>query len=290
MNYKLEYITRIFEKTSKKRIENYVVTRIWHLLNNDDVHMIPQQYVYRQSEQYALTDLYFPQVNLHVEVNEPAHYKSQENINADLQRKKEIEQQTGHVLRVIDCREPLIKIHEQIDGIINEINSVISEQKKNGLFQPWRPDIERTPEYWRNKKNISIEDDLCLNNIEDICKLFSIDPNKTKRGFLRLGGIMYSQEDNLKLWWPSEKSRQGWINKLDLDSKLITETHTDLNKRSEHFAKYKKTKEKRIVFFHHKDLLGLVSYKFMGVYCYDTERSKPEIGTVWKLHSNTFER
>ena len=91
MSYKLDYISRLLQRTSSKRIEHYVISRIWHLLDNYEVKMTPQQYVTREVSQYALTDVYFPQIGLHVEANEPAHYESVDKINRDLKRQQEIE-------------------------------------------------------------------------------------------------------------------------------------------------------------------------------------------------------
>lgn len=50
MDYKLEYITRFFEKTSNKRIETYVLTRIWGKIDDLDIKIIPQQYISRTEE------------------------------------------------------------------------------------------------------------------------------------------------------------------------------------------------------------------------------------------------
>ncbi|WP_027000749.1 AbaSI family restriction endonuclease [Eisenibacter elegans] len=76
MNYKVEYITRLFQKTSSKAIENYCLTRLWHRLDNDEIKFVPQQYVNRHTDKYALTDVYLLQFKIHIEVNEPAHYTS----------------------------------------------------------------------------------------------------------------------------------------------------------------------------------------------------------------------
>ena len=57
---KREYIIRQIAKTNKKKYENYVVTRIFHRLNRDDVKFMTQQFVNRP-EGHALTDMYFPQ-------------------------------------------------------------------------------------------------------------------------------------------------------------------------------------------------------------------------------------
>lgn len=282
MNYKLDYITRLFQKTSKKAIESYVLSRLWHRLDNDEIKIIPQQYVNRHKHKYALTDVYFPQFKIHVEVNERAHYESEERIQNDKKRKEEIEMQTGHKVYEIDCRKSLKEIHAKVDQIVKVINVSLIEQHRLNTFKPWNPDEERSVEYWRRKNVISGKDEVCLNNIEDICNLFNADFKKTKRGYLRLGGISHPEKNNVILWWPSEKSRKGWLNYLDEENKTITETHSDNNKKEEHYINHLNSQELRYVFYHSKDILGLVSYKFEGVFAYDSERSTPEIGTVWK--------
>ena len=55
MNYKLEYITRMLTKISHKRLESYVIHRIWNTLDNPDVHFVFQQYVVRKEGKEADT-------------------------------------------------------------------------------------------------------------------------------------------------------------------------------------------------------------------------------------------
>lgn len=288
MKYKVEYITRLFQRTSSKAIESYCLTRLWHRLDNDEIKIVPQQYVNRHTDKYALTDVYLPQFKIHIEVNEPAHYTSPERIQADEQRKQQVEKNTGHRLYVIDCRQDLSEIHKQIDDIVQIINTSLLEQKKTGVFKPWQPDIERNPEFWKVKSNITEADEISFSNIEDICKLFDADFNKTKRGYLRLGGLPHPKNKRYLLWWPSEKSRQGWLNKLSSDDQEIIETHSDDIKRTNHFNNLLNSQEIRIVFFHYKDILGLTSYRFKGIYAYDNVKSTPETGTVWKRISNSL--
>lgn len=286
MDNKVEYITRLFQRTSSKAIENYCLTRLWHKLDNDEIKIIPQQYVGRHTDKYALTDIYLPQFKLHIEVNEPAHYVSNDRILADEMRKKEIEKNTGHKLLVIDCRPDLKEIHKQIDDIVTEINNQVTIQKKNGTFKPWQPDIESNPNHWKNIGTIKTSDEIWFRNIEDICKLFDADFNKTKRGFQRRGGIFHPNSNTHLLWWPSEKTRSGWLNTLSQDEREIIETHSDSNTKATHYNNHLNSPQKRIVFFHHKDLLGLTSYKFKGVFAYDSSKSSPSIGTVWKMVEN----
>lgn len=288
MDYKLNYISRLLQRTSSKRIEHYVISRIWHLLDNYDIKMTPQQYVSRKPLKYALTDIYFPQIGFHVEVNEPAHYSSVEGISGDLKRQKEIEENTGHKVFVIKCTESLEEIHKQIDQLVSEINRTVREQKEKGTFKPWRPENEHNPNYWRKKGFINTSDEVSFHTIEHICSLFDADYKKTKRGFLRKGAIENPNNPNQIIWWPAEHKRSGWINNFDEIEGTITETHSDPEKKSKHYHHNKTRTYIRIVFYHYKDILGLTNYKYVGVFTNDTEKSNPEIGTVWKRIGNEF--
>lgn len=288
MNYKVEYISRLFQKTSAKAIENYCLTRLWHKLDNDEIQFVIQQYVNRYTNKYALTDLYLPQFKIHIEVNEPAHYSSPSQIQKDEIRKQQIEKNSGHKIYVIDCRKNLSDIHKQIDNIVHIVNNSIVEQKNMGLFKPWQPDIERNPEFWKVQTRISVADDISFSSIEDICQLFDADFNKTKRGYLRLGGLPHPKNNRYLIWWPSEKTRQGWLNKLSSDDQEIIETNLNDAKRIKHFNDCLNTEEKRIVFFQYKDILGFTSYRFKGVYAYDNFKSTKDKGVVWKRMNHSI--
>ncbi|MFO8067398.1 MAG: hypothetical protein R6U11_07440, partial [Bacteroidales bacterium] len=69
---KLDYIARQLSRARKKRYEHYVTTRIWHLLNDLTIKLVTQQYV-KRPEGRALTDIYFPQLQIHIEIDENHH-------------------------------------------------------------------------------------------------------------------------------------------------------------------------------------------------------------------------
>ena len=69
---KYDYIKSQLWRARNKRDENYVINRFWHKLDLPDVKIVTQQYVTRP-DGHALTDMYLPQFNLHVEVDEPHH-------------------------------------------------------------------------------------------------------------------------------------------------------------------------------------------------------------------------
>jgi len=282
MNYKAEYITRLFKRTKLKAYENYVISRIWHRLDNDQVYIKIQQYIKKDSNNYVLTDLFFPQFNIIIEVNEQAHYLSDKNVLRDELRKSFIENKTRYLFRVIDCRKSLSEIHKDIDNIIKEIKIEIKKQKQNKKFKPWDPEKERNPIYWKKKNIITSEDEVMFNNIEDICKLFDADFSKTKRGFLRQGGINHPELNNVLIWWPSENIRQGWVNKLNFDKNKITEGHIDNDKSRKHYESTYNSDQIRYVFFKYKDDLGFSGYKFIGIFNYDIENRNLEKKTIWK--------
>lgn len=95
---KKEYIIRQLGRTKNKKYEAYVVSRIIHLLNNFDIKIVTQQYVVRP-EGRALTDLFFPQLSIHIEVDEE-HHKS--NIQDDKIREADIVNATNHTILRID--------------------------------------------------------------------------------------------------------------------------------------------------------------------------------------------
>ena len=100
MDYKLEYMERLFAKIGKKKTESYVISRIWHQLNDDRVKFVVQQYVRIGQDKYALADLYLPQLNIFIEINEPFH---ENNIEKDKLRNERIVDITHSELRVIVC-------------------------------------------------------------------------------------------------------------------------------------------------------------------------------------------
>lgn len=87
---KSEYLYKMFSKRTKnKDRENYIINRIWSLLNDDRIFPITQQQIMRTNQKFkrALVDLYFPQINLGIEVDEDHHLS---NSNKDFDRFRDI--------------------------------------------------------------------------------------------------------------------------------------------------------------------------------------------------------
>ena len=146
MDYKLEYMERLFAKIGKKKTESYVISRIWHQLDDDRVKFVVQQYIRRTQDKYALADLYLPQLNIFIEINEPFH---KNNVEVDKIRNEEILNVTNSKPIVIDCDNDIQEIHRQVADVVKLIKQRISELGDN--FKPWDDASTLTVEYHRNK-------------------------------------------------------------------------------------------------------------------------------------------
>jgi SET and RING associated domain len=288
IDFQLDYIARFFQKISHKPYENYVLTRLWHKLDSYEIQMILQQYVKREGERHAKTDVFFPQIGLHIEVNEPIHYGSDWQIQQDEIRKIEIENKTGHRLETVDCRASLQEIHVRVDELVSLIKTSIDVAKQNGTFRQWRPKESRDPQFWIEKKIIRVKDEVIMPRIEDICTLLGADPQKTKKGFQRKGGIPHPNLSKTLIWWPSIWSRKGWQNKKLEDGVYITESHNDPELLLKNYQSNKNSNEKRIVFLFDTDILGFTGYYFMGIYELDETHSNEKEGSFWKRISTEF--
>lgn len=57
----LLFLSRLFQKAASKPTELYVLTRLWHQLNDAEIQIVPQQYVGLPENRYAMSDVFFPE-------------------------------------------------------------------------------------------------------------------------------------------------------------------------------------------------------------------------------------
>ena len=221
MDYKLEYMERLFAKIGKKKTESYVISRIWHQLDDDRVKFVIQQYIRRTQDKYALADLYLPQLNIFIEINEPFH---KNNVEVDKIRNEEILNVTNSKPIVIDCDNDIQEIHRQVADIVKLIKQRISELGDN--FKPWDDASTLTVEYHRNKGFLKVEDNECLRTTE-----------AKHRGFLRASGAAVPNKKHEIVWWPNTEHRL-WHNELSVDGMFIYEYPKADEKRAAHLNQW----------------------------------------------------
>lgn len=286
MNYKLEYITRMLTKISHKRLESYVIHRIWNTLDNPDVHFVFQQYVIRKEGKYALADLYLPQINLVVEIDEPAHFQNKE---ADIIRKREISKLVD-VARVKCYNEingvaescSLEELNNRIDEVTNLIKSKITELGAD--FKAWKG-VDAVSEILQ-RGFISVKENVSLYTIDDIAAIFGTRPRH--RGFLRTSGVGVPNKHDEVVWWPNTEHKL-WDNSISKDGKTITECPRNPTERESHMRQYLGSQEKRITFLRYKDWLGITSYRFVGVFQINPSKSEKEHKCIWERISDTYQ-
>ena len=273
MDFKLEYMERLFAKISKKKTESYVISRIWHQLDDDRVKFVIQQYIRRTQDKYALADLYLPQLNIFIEINEPYH-KDKNGVLREIDkiRNEEILNVTHSKPIVIDCDCGIMEIHRQVTDVVDLIRQRISEL--GDKFKPWDEANTLTVEYHRNKGYLKVEDNECLRTTEDVAAVIGAKPKH--RGFLRASGAAVPNRKNEIVWWPNTEHHL-WCNHISEDSMCIYEYPKAEDKRAGHLQHWLSApQETRITFLRYKDDLGFCFYRFVGVFRLDKEKSLQE--------------
>lgn len=281
MDYKLDYMTRLFAKISKKKTETYVISRIWHQLNDDRVKFVVQQYIRRTQDKYALADLYLPQLGIFIEINEPFH---KNNIEIDRIRNEEISQVTHSKPIVIDCDNSIEKIHSQISEVVQQIKQTIIERGER--FISWEGGSTLTVEYHRKKGYLKVDESEYVRTIDETFAIFGAKAKH--RGFLRVAGASVPDKPNEIVWCPNSGHRI-WCNELSEDGLEIREYNRNEQSRSEHVERYLSDNQRRVTFFREEDELGFRFYRFVGVFELNKEKSEKENKCVWERISDYYQ-
>lgn len=266
---KREYLIKTFSRTKKKDYENYVLTAIWHKLDNMDLKPVSQQYVRRQNGSYALMDLYFPQLHIGLEVDEAHHAANQE---ADRLRMDDIISAVGEDdISDFQCfRIDVTKSLEEINDKINEIVAIIQD-KASDLDLNWKSYDEEL-EQLKQQDELTIYDDFSFTYIKDIANtVFGKNARGYQQSYFRL-------KDKLWLWCPKLSITEngsarsiagGWLNLLAEDWSHIDESHEDPEvveaRKTSYMEEFESGKE-RAVFAKYRDNLGFNRYRFIGIF------------------------
>lgn len=292
---KKEYITNQFRKTFGKKYENYCITRIYSLINNMDVRVVTQQLFKRGNDDIALADLYFPQLNIWVEIDEYYHSKQEEE---DKKRVEEVIKNNKlnrleEVISITTLEEPIRinvgldknkndisieDINKQIDFVVKKVNEKIEDL--GNKFIPWTC-VYKSPLEYRNKL-IKFEDNVKFRTIKECTEIFEKMNKKYKQQC-----AWFNIKDNTYLWCPkldlieNENIKCNWENKISIDGTTIYESSRKGHKDSADSLNWN---ELRITFPYYKDENDERMYKFRGVFKLDknaTEKLNYE-KRVWK--------
>lgn len=274
-----EFIIRQLAKTNKKNYENYVVTRLYHRINRDDLKFVTQQYVHRP-EGHALTDIYFPQLNVHIEIDEAFHGKQQIQ---DINRETDIIEATGHDIFRVKITDELSGINQQIEDLLILITDRIETKIKNGSWQPWDIEKEFDPEFHRKKGYLAVEEQPAFRRIVDACNCLGQQYEAVQQAWFK--SKVY---EGYYLWFPKFYENEDWDNSISGDGKIITQRCKKPEIYEAWFNQIIQQKVKRITFPRRIDQLGFRLYRFAGIFETDMEASSFKNGIIYKRVADRF--
>lgn len=307
-----DYVTSSLNKITYKRFESYVINRLIHQLDDFSLKFITQQYVRRPDNKVALTDLYFPQLEMHVEIDEGHHFTKAENNHSkkiaystdltdknphyiiqqsyeDRIRDEDIISITGHQIFRINVykkdngeEQSLDSINEQIKKLVQMIRDKKNILLKNKLFKPWDIKTEFSPITYIKSGEIKLNENVMFKRIVDACNCFG----HSYKGFQK-GGATHPFELDTLIWFPKLFKNDEWDNSLSSDGNIIIEKSLDSEIMKTKVREWNNGLKKRIVFAKVKHpLYKKEMYRFLGLYEMHGEANINN-GAIWKRIENT---
>lgn len=239
-----EYILRCLSKIRHKNQEHFVLSRIIHALITEapDIEFVCQQLVRLEDGKRALTDMYFPQFDLHLEIDERHHIKNEES---DKLRSKYIVNATSHNIPDI----PRIKMY-----------------KKD--FTPWDYEGRYKAKRHIEAGIINLESNAVFRYQKNAKECFGY-----KGGHSQNGGWHIRDKNDTFLWCPKLYENGDWDNEHSDDGTKITERKipnneedTTKNQKKDPIPNKTYLTKNRIVFAHTTDELGKTFYRFLGLF------------------------
>ena len=277
----LDHIAYMFNvRTKGKKYENFIVNAIYTKVGNPDLMPVTQQYVKnpRDKRKFYLLDLYFPQINFGIEIDEGQHM-SEEWQNKDKERTEAIINTIGYE----EVRIPIVDIatgnKRSYAEICNDIEHVVEKIKykikvKGGV--KWETNEARKQRFNIVKNgtgSFDIEQDVTYSSITEIynicggCRRTGKNAKRLQKGFYRLNNNYY-------LWVPTLTIRDNsgnskYRNYLNEDKTVITEYNDSI----QGWDNYPGDSD-RIVFMRMRDIYGRPCIRFIGVFRYKQGDSK----------------
>ena len=205
---KANYVANSLSKIKHKRWELYVISRVIHFLNDRDVEFICQQAVLPDDGGRRFADLYFPQFNIYLEVNERGGHSTEVDQKLDKIRQ-------GEILRAVGARQEKIEIFsfdeqgnvtdstlEEINQKIDKFVAVLKEHKQEQLvrnaFEPWDPSKKYDPAKFLKKGYLDVSDNPSFLTHRDALRCFGYTKGHHQRAAWRAASWQKAF-----VWFPS---------------------------------------------------------------------------------------
>ena len=277
----LDHIAYMFNvRTKGKKYENFIVNAIYTKVDNPDLMPVTQQYVRnpKDSRKYYPLDLYFPQINFGVEIDEGQHMSDEcqvldkarteaikSAIGYDEARISIVDKKTGQKRSYSEISNDIdlvvLRIKQKIDDL-GGVKWVTNEEKKRSLGI-----IKNGPGIFDIKQDVTYRSITEIYNICGGCRGTGKDAKSLQKGFYKLNNQYY-------LWVPTltiedNASDAKYNNYLSEDGTVITE----INNNPKGWDNYPGDRN-RVVFMRMKDMYGRSCIRFIGIFQYKKGDSK----------------
>lgn len=272
---KLQYLARTLSRTKRKDYENYVVNAIWNRLADPRIQPVSQQYIGKPDNNGYFIDLYFPQLNIGIECDEPFHLRTRTHDKArevelmDILRR--IDPDSGYEALHIDVSHGFDSTEKQIDHAVAVLRSRIEELRRTHRLEEWR--IGLTPaEYFAHRETVRVADSVGFPTISETCNVLfdaGYEHDLRRCGFTPRGPFSNRFRGRYGVWFPKlsveGSDAAGWINLVSIDG-------TELYEGNEDGIEGLSGSEngERVVFAKTRDpVLHTNEYRFLGVFQLD---------------------
>lgn len=265
---KLEYVARSLSRGTNKKYETYVINAIYQKVNNPNLIIETQKEIKLENGYRPLIDLFLPQLNIAIEVDEGYHVNEEQHEH-DIWREKSINSQIRKTCigsniqfeRVIAHGVSLEEINARIDEVANLIKDKISSRTIPLL---WKSKNEL---YDDIKKRGTIELDDCFDsNVQIINLVYNKNYSGWQKSTYRLlwFPVISDEDENESL-----TSRNSWQNFFNSTHTIIYERSDNscINQNKKKWAIWDEQNETiRIVFVKDRDSFGKTRKRFAGVF------------------------
>jgi very-short-patch-repair endonuclease len=270
---KQEYIVRSFAKLRHKKWELYVITRVFHLLNDLNVEFVCQQPILSVSNERHLVDMYFPQFNICLEIDEKYHSneaqqrKDKEREQKILEKRvEEIGLEGSNKIRIMRINIAKTQNAElNISAINSQIESFVYKLKKEKSQIKnlhWDFESKFSPTQFIEKGYLRVEDRPWFRSQKTALKCFGFNGE----GWQRAVWPRHPNELGFQVWFVRLTKHKDWQNLLSDDGLVLTETLIKKCQIEEQKQLENNRDTKKCVFVRKKDDLARTLYRFIGMF------------------------
>ena len=204
-DWKYDYYIEQLHKTAYKKHECFVISYLIHSKELADLKPCTQYYIKKNEGGYALIDLFFPQLQLAIEIDEPHHQK---NSQLDYMREKDVE-------KSLNCEFIRIKIDEgriveQVKNlrklIIDKYEKLLNDSDFKEWLEPKKMDLHKAKNEFNKTLFIKIRGDIKPENLRErqtgFWRIDKIKQNKIEQIIVVHNGVVSRifKEINWRIW------------------------------------------------------------------------------------------